>query len=544
MSTDALPLPDLATLPDDPATLRQLVLQLLEALRGKDMELSKLQHHMDLLLRRLYGRSSEKIDPWQLLLFDEASQEVAPEQEAATAEAAAVVEPETNHGARPGHGRRPKPDHLKRVDVVHDLTEAEKQALAGDGQLILIGEEVTEQYEWEPSSLYIVRHIQKKYARQPQLLESGAAAHEKNIITAPKPPQPIPGGIAGPGLIAEVVTNRFVDHLPFHRQERRFGRHGCSFSRQTTDGWALDVAERWFAPLVEVMLEEVLASDSLNTDDTPVDVRDAHGKKRYQGRFWTYVGDDLHPHTVLRYTPNHTRDGPGGPAEVLKNYSGFVQADAFSGYDAIYLGSHGRIVEVACWAHARRKFFEAQSADQARAQIAIAHIAQLYAVEKELRERCQVDWRELDREGRFARIVAERQARSLSVLEQFGAWLEAETPRVLPKNPFRGAMEYTRNNWTALNQYAQHGQLTIDNNAAERALRGIAIGRRNWLFLGSDRGGRAAAIHFSLIASCLRNNVEPFMYLRDLLTRLPALLPGASRDTLRSLLPDRRQPAK
>jgi transposase len=228
----------------------------------------------------------------------------------------------------------------------------------------------------------------------------------------------------------------------------------------------------------------------------------------------------------------------------LKNYSGFVQADAFSGYDAIYLGSHGRIVEVACWAHARRKFFEAQNADQARAQIAIAHIAQLYAVEKELRERCQVDWRELDRDQRFARIVAERQARSLSVLKQLGDWLEAETPRVLPKNPFRGAMEYTRNNWTALNHYAQHGQLMIDNNAAERALRGIAIGRRNWLFLGNDRGGRAAAIHFSLIASCLRNNVEPFVYLRDLLTRLPTLLPGASRDTLRSLLPDRRQPAK
>jgi len=539
MSTEALPLPDLDTLPDDPATLRQLVLQLLEALRGKDTELSKLQHHMDLLLRRLYGRSSEKIDPLQLLLFTAAIQE-----EAATPESPAVVETETNHDARPGHGRRPKPDHLKRVDVIHDLTEAEKQALAGDGELVLIGEEITEQYEWEPSSLYIVRHIQKKYARKPQLLESGAAAHEKNILTAAKPPQPIPGGIAGPGLIAEVVTSRFVDHLPFHRQQRRFGRHGCSFSRQTTDAWALDVAERWFAPLVDVMLEEVLASDSLNTDDTPVDVRDAHGKKRYQGRFWTYVGNDLHPHTVLRYTPNHTRDGPGGPAEVLKNYSGFVQADAFSGYDAIYLGSHGRIVEVACWAHARRKFFEAQSADRARAQIAIAHIARLYAVEKELRERCQVDWRELDRDQRFARIVAERQARSLSVLEQFGAWLAAETPRVLPKNPFRGAMEYTRNNWTALNQYAQYGHLAIDNNAAERALRGIAIGRRNWLFLGSDRGGRAAAIHFSLIASCLRNNAEPFAYLRDLLTRLPTLLPGASRDTLRSLLPDRWQPAK
>ena len=539
MSTDALPLPDLSTLPDDTATLRQLVLQLLEALRGKDTELSKLQHHMDLLLRRLYGRSSEKIDPLQLLLFSAAAQEAV-----APLAPPAVVEAETNQGTRSGHGRRPKPDHLKRVDVVHDLTEGEKRALAGDGQLVPIGEEITEQYEWQPSSLYIVRHIQKKYARQPQLLESGDGLAQKNVVTAPKPPAPIPGGIAGPGLIAEVVTNRFVDHLPFHRQERRFGRHGFPFSRQTTDGWALDVAERWFVPLVDVLLEEVLAAGSLNTDDTPVDVRDAHGKKRYQGRFWTYVGDDLHPHTVLRYTPNHTRDGPGGPAEVLKNYSGFVQADAFSGYDAIYRGSQGRIVEVACWAHARRKFFDARSADQARAGIALAHIAQLYAVEKELREHLEADGRELDRAQRMARILAQRQAQSVPVLKQFGNWLEAESPRVLPKSPLREALDYTRNNWTALNQYAHHGQLAIDNNAAERALRGIAIGRRNWLFLGSDRGGRAAAMHFSLIASCLRNGVEPFAYLRDLLTRLPALLPGASRDTLRSLLPDRWQPAK
>jgi transposase len=465
MSTDASPPPDLDTLPDDLATLRQLVLQLLEALQGERAQREKLQHHMDQLLRRLYGRSSEKIDPLQLLLFDA----TAVAKEPPVAELPAAEQPAATDGQRRGHGRRPKPDHLKRVDVVHDLTEGEKQALAGDGQLVPIGEEITEQYEWQPSSLYIVRHIQKKYARQPQLLESGDALAEKNIITAPKPPAPIPGGIAGAGLIAEVVTNRFLDHLPFHRQERRFGRHGFPFSRQTTDGWALDVAERWFGPLVEVLLEEVLASDSLNTDDTPVNVRDAHGKKRYQGRFWTYVGDEQHPHTVLRYTPNHTRDGPGGPAEVLKNYSGFVQADAFSGYDAIYLGSQGRIVEVACWAHARRKFFDSRSADQARAGIALAYIAQLYAVEKELREHIEADWRELDRAERLARILAERQARSRPLLKQFGDWLEAEAPRVLPKSPLREALDYSRNNWTALNQYAQHGQLTIDNNAAEAA---------------------------------------------------------------------------
>ena len=534
MSTDALPLPELSTLPDDPATLRQLVLQLLEALQGERDQREKLQHHMDLLLRRLYGRSSEKVDPLQRVLFDG-----APAEEAALVEPIVVETPEIQGGARRGHGRRPKPDHLKRVDVVHDLTAAEKKALAGDGELVLIGQEVTEQYEWEPSSLYIVRHIQPKYARKPQLLESGALPHEKNIITAPKPPAPIPGGIAGPGLIANILVSRFMDHLPYHRQERTTARNGFPFSRQTTDGWALDVAERWFSPIIELMLDEALASEAINTDDTPIKVRDTHGKGRYQGRFWTYVGDDLHPHTVLRYTPNHSRDGPGGPAEVLKNYSGFVQADAFSGYDAIYLGSQGRIVEVACWAHARRKFIEAQNADRAGAEIVLAHIAQLYGVEKQLREHLKSDWTDLDRQERFQRIVAERQSRSVLILKNLGDWLEAESKRVLTKNPIREAVDYARNNWTALNQYAHQGHLAIDNNAAERALRGIAIGRRNWLFLGSDRGGRAAAAHFSLIASCVRNNVEPFAYLRDLLSRLPALLPNTSRDELRCMLPNR-----
>ncbi len=536
MSTDALPLPELSELPEDLRTLRQLVLQLLQALRGKDAEVSTLQHRLDLLLRRLYGRSSEQVDPLRQLLFETAAEAVLAMPTAAVAE-----EPASNIPQRCGHGRRPKPDHLKRIEVVHDLTAAEKQALGGEAGLVPIGEEIIELYEWEPSCLYIVRHIQKKYAQKVQRLESGAAADEKNVLTAPKPPAPIPGGIAGPGLIAQVLVSRYLDHLPFHRQKPITARHGWPFSRQTTDGWALDVAERWLQRVVDVMLEETLASGALNTDDTPVKVRDAHGKQKYQGRFWTYLGDDLHPHTVLRYTPDRTRDGPGGPAEVLKNFAGFVQADAFSGYDRIYLGSQGRIVEVACWAHARRKFFEAQNVDRARAEIALAYIGQLYEVEKNLRRHCEEGWRDLGRDERFARLVVERQARSLPVLSQFGDWLDAEAPRVLPKNPIREAIEYTRNLWTALNRYAHHGQLAIDNNAAERALRGIAIGRRNWLFLGSDRGGRAAAVHFSLIASCLRNNVEPFAYLRDLLTRLPALGPNASRDALRALLPDRWQ---
>jgi transposase len=187
MSTDALPLPQPSELPDDPQTLRALVLQLLAALEGERAQREQLEHRLDQVLRKLYGRSSEKVDPHQLTLFEASPQEPAPEPPAAAKE-------DSSSPKRNGHGRRPKPDHLQRVDVVHDLTDAEKQALAGEGGLVEIGQEITELYEWEPSCLYLVRHIQKKYARRDQRLESGAAPHEKNVITAPKPPAPIPGG--------------------------------------------------------------------------------------------------------------------------------------------------------------------------------------------------------------------------------------------------------------------------------------------------------------------------------------------------------------
>lgn len=532
MSTDALPLPELSELPDDPQTLRTLVLQLLEALRGEREQREQLEHRLDLVLRKLYGRSSEKVDPNQLALFDTSPQEIAAEP--------LVAEESEQPQTRGGHGRRPKPDHFRRVDVVHDLSDAEKASLAGDGQLVLIGEEVTEQYDWQPSSLYVVRHVQKKYARRPQLVESGPGARQKNIVTAPKPPQPIPGGIAGPGLLAQTLVSHYLDHLPFHRQERIYGRHGLPFSRQTTDGWSLALAEGVLPPLYRLMIEEVLRSYVVNTDDTHVNVRDAHRKLQYTGRFWPYVGDEEHPFTVFDFTPDRSRDGP---AKFLASYRGYLQADAYSAYDGIYQQSQGGIVEVGCWAHARRNFFDARSTDELRAHTALAYIRRLYAVERELRTQCERDWRELPLVDRAGRIAADRQERSLPVLQEFHAWLESESPKLLPKHPLRQAMDYALNQWAALIRYAADGRLSIDNLAAERALRGLTIGRRNWLFRGSERGGRAAAVHFSLIASCARHAIEPFAYLRDILTQLPALLPHATRDDLRALLPDRWRPA-
>jgi transposase len=540
MSTDALPLPDLATLPDDPVVLKQLVVQLLEELQKANARLQRQEHHMDLLLRRLYGSTSEKFDPQQGLLFD-------PRQgaaEAAEGAQASPPAPDTSplpppaSGNRHKHGRSRLPEALKRVEVVHDLTDAEKEALGGAENLVELPPETSEQLDWEPSCLFVTVHVRKKYARREQLPESGLTLAEQNVVLARKPAEPIPGGLAAAGLLAQVIVSKYTDHLPLHRLEGIFERQGVRISRQTSDDWVLRSADL-LVPLHELAKQIVLGSLALHTDDTPVKVRDAWRKLKYTGRFWTYVGDPRHALTVFEYTSSRKRDGP---AEFLKNYRGYLQADAFGGYDGIYAGSGGQIIEVGCWAHARRKFHESRRLDPPRMETALAWIGKLYAVEKDLRERSAGAWRELSLEEQAARIAAERQERSRPLLDGLHAWLESESPKVLPKSAPRAAMDYTLSNWAALCRYVESGWLDIDNNEAENSLRGICLGRKNWLFCGSDRGGRAAAVHFSLLASCKRRGLDPFVYLRDVLRRLPTLLPAAEPDTLSALLPHRWQP--
>jgi transposase len=531
MSTDALPQLDPALLPDDPAVLKQLVMQLLEELRSAHARLERQEHHMHLLLKRLYGSTSEKFDPRQGVLF---------EAQAGEGEPAAIV-PAASPASRPAskhrdqHGRGRIPDNIRREEVVHDLTEAELAALGGAENLVELPPETSEQLDWRPSTLLVIVHVRKKYARKVPLLESGLTLAEQNVAVARKPAEAIPGGSAGPGLMAQVIVSKGADHLPLHRLEGIFQRQGVRIARQTMDGWWLQTAE-FLQPLYALAIRVVLASHVLHTDDTSVKVRDAWRKLKHTGYFWPYVGDPLHPLTVFDYTTNHKRDGP---AAFLKDYRGYLQADAFNGYDGIYLESQGRIIEVACWAHARRKFFDNRRLDLPRMETALAWIGKLYAVEKDLRQRCQGQWQSLSLEERAVQIAAERQQRSRPLLDGFHRWLEAEVPNVLPKSAVRGAMDYTLSNWAALSVYPEDGWLDIDNNEGENAVRGIALGRKNWLFCGSDRGGRAAAIHFSLLASCKRHGHNPWVYYRDVLTRLPAILPGASDEELLALLPHR-----
>jgi transposase len=546
MSTDAASSPhavlqvDPATLPDDAALLKSLVAQLFAELQSRDGRISDLEHRMSLLLRKLYGSKSEKLDPRQTSLFDLLAA-VPPGQVPVANDSppAAAAEPDEipNYSMkqRPGHGRRRLPDQLQRREVEHDLTAPEKEALGGAANLVVIGREVTEQLEWEPSCLYVIRHVQLTYARRQLLPESGLTRAEQNVVTATKPPQPIAGGLPGPGLLAQVLTSKYADHIPLHRFQRISARHGVELSRQTTCGWAMQCADL-FHPLYKLMIAEVLASRVINTDDTFVKIRDAQRKLKCTGYFHTYVGDVRHPLIVFDYTSGHGRDGP---QNFLGNFRGYLQADAAPIYDNLFHHPQQLILEVGCWMHGRRNFFEDRAADRPRAELVLAKIWQLYAVEAELKARCTNEWRDLPREELEDRIVEVRQQGSVPILTTLHAWLEAEKPNLLPKAALRGAMDYLLNHWQALVRYTTDGALAIDNGAAERALRGLTIGRKNWLFCGSERGAQAAAVHFSLIASCHRHRLDAFAYLRDILTRLPRLGPAPSRDDLLPLLPDR-----
>ncbi len=523
--------------------LKSLVAQLFAELQSRDCRISDLEHRLSLLLRKLYGKKSEKFDPRQTSLFDlaAAAEDQAALTEQATPTAAGDNAPDEAPAAtsttkqRPGHGRRRLPDQLQRREVLHDLTDPEKEALGGAANLVVIGREVTEQLEWEPSCLYVIRHVQLTYARRQLLPESGLTLAEQNVVTASKPPQPIAGGLPGAGLLAQVLTSKYADHIPLNRFQRISAHHGVELSRQTTCGWAMQCADLFY-PLYELMIAEVLASYAVNADDTTVKIRDAQRKLKSTGYFHTYVGDVRHPLIVFDYTSGHGRDGP---KNFLRNFRGYLQADAAPIYDGLFNHPRQLILEVGCWMHGRRNFFEDRATDRPRAELVLARIGQLYEVERELKAHCADEWRDLPREELEDRIADVRQQRSVPVLTTLHAWLEAEKPKLLPKAALRGAMDYLLNHWQALVRYTTDGALAIDDGGAKRALRGLTIGRRNWLFCGSERGARAAAVHFSLIASCHRHGLDAFAYLRDVLTRLPLLGLAPSRDNLRLLLPDR-----
>ena len=497
MGPDAPP-PPASDLPDDPAVLRGLVHELLDTNRHLLRRIDQLEHRLDQLLKQVYGPRADKLHPDQLSLFGE-----APPADPVPSPPEDEVTPSPGP-RKAGHGRRVLPADLRRERVEIDVPAAEK--LAVGGTWVAIGEEVSERLDYTPSALFIRQIVRPKYVVR------FADGRPDQLRIADLPPEALPRTVAAPGLVADVIVSKCVDHLPLYRQEKRYARQGVVLSRSTLCGWLADAAAV-LTPLYDLLRAEVLAAKVVHTDDTPIPVLDGAHEHCRTGRLWAYGSRDA---VVYDATPDRCRDGP---ARVLADFRGYLQCDAYAGYDGLF--ADGRIVEVACWAHARRKFVEAAKTSPALAHEAVARIGQLYAVEHEARD--------LDAPAR----AALRQAKATPILDALRLWLDRQRSAALPKTPIAEALTYAANQWDALTVYLRDGDLAIDNNAAERALKPFCLGRKNWLFFGSDRGGRTLATLCSFTATCELRAINPWTWLRDTLTRLPT----TPADQLPGLLP-------
>jgi transposase len=471
-------------------------------------EHAELLETLALLRRYLFGPRRERCtdDPDQGHLFDLPTE---PEPEPGPL----TPTPDDDVAApRPRPARTPRRarfEHLPHIRIEHDLALAEKTCSCCGAPKVRIGEDESCELEFIPARLEVRVHVLPKYA---------CSKCRDGVASPPVPPKPTPGGMAGPGLVAFVVVSKFADHLPLYRLEDILTRHGVYLSRSTLGDWVRDAAAV-LEPLAALQKALVLQSPVIWTDDTHVTVLGGEQPGSTTGRFWAYLGDDEHPYTAYDFTMSRSRDGP---AAFLSDYRGFLQADAYGGYDGIFLASDGGIEEVACWAHARRKFYDARSNAPRQANEILEWIRQLYDIE--------------DRAlGATAEErLALRRRESVPILDRIEARLDELTGRVLPKSSLGQAVTYARNQWAALRRYTSDGRLTIDNNVSERTLRLQAIGRKNWEFLGSAGAGPRAAVLFTILAGAKRHHLEPWAYLRDVLLRL-----CAGETELESLLPDR-----
>src|SRR5947209_13821029 len=495
-----------------------MVVDLAEQLDRSVAEQNKYQGLLRELLEAQRNRKSEQLSKEQLALFEAAWQARSADTESVAGEDDDDLDADAGSAATPNEtpnqkrsGRQPLARNLVRERIVHDLAEAEKHCAGCGKDLRLIAEETSERYEYIPASLKVIEDVRLKYGC------------DCTVKTADKPPQPIEKSTAGASLLAQVIVSKYADHQPLHRQEKIFERHGVEISRKTMGGWLPTVAEL-LDPLYQASKKVLFESKAIGTDDTGVKVLDPKLPFARIGRIWPYVGDAHHPVVVYDYTPTRGRNGP---SKFLEGYQGYLQADAYSVYDAFFKPARG-MTEVGCWMHARRYLFKALESDEPHMGPALHLIARLYAVE----ERAKV--LSLSAEQRLAL----RQRVSARLLARLHQYLLELQPEALPKSPSGAAIRYALNQWEALTRFLEDGELEIDNGATERANRDIALGRGNWTFFGSDSGGKTAAVLRSFVASCKRCDVEPFAWFRDVLSRIPA----HSISRLSELLPHNWKP--
>jgi transposase len=390
------------------------------------------------------------------------------------------------------------------------------------------GEEISEQLDYQPASLFVQQHVRLKYACP--------KCHD-HVTTAPVPAAVIDKGLPGAGLLAQIVASKYADHLPLHRLERILGRHGIELSRSTMCAWVAHVAAM-FRPVVNLMADLARLSKMLHTDATKMPYLDpdlAPGRS-LSGQMWIYYGDRDQPFNVFDFCRDHSAAGIDAFLRD-KHYRGYLNADAHNLYDHLF--RDGAMIELGCWVHCRRHCYEAKESDAARAHLVLARIRQLYQVEEEAKN--IIAERELQGADADAVRWRLRQEKSLPVVTDLCQWLRDEQGQVLPKSPMGQAIAYALRHWQALTRYLDDGFLDIDNNVAELTLRHIAIGRKNWLFAGSSSGAETAAILFSVTSTCHRHGIDAFAYMHDLLQRLAHDRKPAP-EVLRAWLPDRWQP--
>jgi len=502
-------LPDLNALSAD--ALRALILAQHEQLLSTESTLTATQEqlqsrereieHLKLLLAKLhrmqFGRKSEKLTRQieQLELRLEELESKPSEQEPNAPAPAPVHAAATSTTAKPT--RRALPAHLPRQTRQHEPKETACPQC--QGELRKLGEDVSEVLDYVPASFVVIRHVRSKLS----------CTKCDCIVQAEAPSRPIARGMAGPGLLAHVLVSKYCDHLPLYRQSEIYGRQDVELERSTLADW-VGGASQLLSPLVHALSRYVMAASKLHADDTPVPVLAPGQGKTKTGRLWTYVrddrpaGDTAAPAVWFAYSPDRKGEHP---ERHLKKFHGTLQADAYAGFNQLY--QNGCIHQAACWAHVRRKFYDLEQAHASPvAREALQRIGALYGIEDTIRGQPPEERRTV------------RQAKSKPLLDSLRQWFEEILSKLSRKSETTVAIRYALTRWDALTRYVEDGHIEIDNNAAERSLRGVALGRKNYLFAGSDAGGERAATIYSLIGSAKLNGLDPEAYLREVLTRI------------------------